>query len=147
MPLCLNYYKFMIILDTLPGKSLFLPFQECNSFQQRHKNNLGKKNSSISRKKIVIFYYNYMEILNLTDLICLWFWIFQFMNIVYHSIYLELVSVIKNLINQSKKEMGNFIQANLRIITWEEHLRKLWELFHALELKEQLCKFLRQRTV
>ena len=47
------------------------------------------------------------------------------MNIIYHSIYLELVSVIKNLISQSKKEIGNFIQANLRLITWEEHLRNL----------------------
>ena len=63
------------------------------------------------------------------------------MTIIYHSIYLELVSVNKNLVSQSKKEMGDFIQVNLRIITREEHLRKLWELFHTLERKEWLYKF------
>ena len=29
----------------------------------------------------------------------------------------------------------------MRIITWEEHLRKLGELFHTLEVKAQLHKF------
>lgn len=36
-------------------------------------------------------------------------------------------------INQSKKE--NFVKAKLRIITQGESLRKLWELFHLLEVK------------
>ena len=44
-------------------------------------------------------------------------------------------------INQSKKEMEIFIQAKLRIITQELQIRKLWELFHPLEVKAQLCKF------
>ena len=30
---------------------------------------------------------------------------------------------------------------NLKIITLEEHIRKLWELSHPLEVKAQLCKF------
>ena len=29
----------------------------------------------------------------------------------------------------------------MRIITWEEHLKKLRELFHPLEVKAQLHKF------
>ena len=37
--------------------------------------------------------------------------------------------------------MENFIQAKLRIITWEQPLRKLQELFHPLEVKAQLYKF------
>ena len=41
-------------------------------------------------------------------------------------------------INQSKKEMENFIQAKLRIITQELQIRKLWELFHPLEVKAVL---------
>ena len=41
-------------------------------------------------------------------------------------------------INQSKKEMEIFIQAKLRIITQELQIRKLWELFHPLEVKALL---------
>ena len=37
--------------------------------------------------------------------------------------------------------MENFIQAKLRIITWEQPLRKLQELFWPLEVKAQLQKF------
>ena len=44
-------------------------------------------------------------------------------------------------INQSKKEMEIFIQAKLRIITQELQIRKLWELFHPLEVKAQLYNF------
>ena len=45
------------------------------------------------------------------------------------------------------RKMENFIRAKLRIITREQPLRKLWELFRPLEVKAQLYKFLRQRTV
>ena len=38
--------------------------------------------------------------------------------------------------------MENSIQGNLRIITQEEHLRKLQEMFHSLEIKAQLNKLL-----
>ena len=53
----------------------------------------------------------------------------------------------KNLISRSKKEMESFILAKLRIINWEQPLRKLWELFHLLEVKAQLYKVLRQKAV
>ena len=43
--------------------------------------------------------------------------------------------------------MENFIRAKLGIMTREQPLRKLWELFHPLEVKAQLYKFLRQRAV
>ena len=56
-------------------------------------------------------------------------------------------SVYEKLISHSKKEMGNFIGAKLRIITQEQPLRKLWELFYPLEVKAQLHRFLRQRAV
>ena len=39
--------------------------------------------------------------------------------------------------------MENFIWAKLKIITREQHLRKLWELLHPLEVKAQLHKFFR----
>ena len=38
------------------------------------------------------------------------------------------------------KEIENFIQTKLRIITQEKHLGKLQELFHILEVKAQLHK-------
>ena len=41
-------------------------------------------------------------------------------------------------ISQSKKEMENFIQAKLKIITQEQHLRKLCELLYPLKVKAQL---------
>ena len=53
----------------------------------------------------------------------------------------------KKLISQSKKEMENFTWVRLRIITQEQPLRMLWELFHSLEVKAQLYKVLRPRTV
>ena len=38
--------------------------------------------------------------------------------------------------NWSNKEMKNFIQSKLRIIVWEQHLRKIWVLlFYPLEVK------------
>ena len=37
--------------------------------------------------------------------------------------------------------MENFIQAKLRLITLQEHLRKLQELFSPLEVKAWLYKF------
>ena len=37
--------------------------------------------------------------------------------------------------------MENFIRTQLRIMTQEQPLRKLWELFHPLEVKAQLYKF------
>ena len=37
--------------------------------------------------------------------------------------------------NWSKNEMNNFIQSKLRIIIWEQHLRKIWVLFHPLEVQ------------
>ena len=58
--------------------------------------------------------------------------------------------VIEKLINsQSEKEMEIFIQVNLRIITWETVLRKLWELFwwgkwgsyYAVILAKEACEF------
>ena len=42
--------------------------------------------------------------------------------------------------------MENFTQTKLRIITWEQLLTKLWGLFHPLEVKTQLYKFLRQKS-
>ena len=42
--------------------------------------------------------------------------------------------------------MENFTQIKLRIITWEQLLTKLWGLFHPLEVKAQLYKFLRQKS-
>ena len=42
--------------------------------------------------------------------------------------------------------MENFTQTKLRIITWEQLLTKLWGLFHPLEVKAQLYKFLRQKS-
>ena len=54
-----------------------------------------------------------------------------------------ILCVNKKLIRQSKKEMENFIWAILRIMTQEQPLRKLRELFHPLEAKEKLYKFLR----
>ena len=47
----------------------------------------------------------------------------------------QLTTVSEKLIHWSKKELENFTQANLRIITQEEHLRELWELFHPVEVK------------
>ena len=44
-------------------------------------------------------------------------------------------------IQTSMKEIKNFIQVILRIITQEWPLRKLWELFCPLEVKAQLSKF------
>ena len=49
-------------------------------------------------------------------------------------------SVNKNSVSWSKKELENF-ESNLRIITKEEHLRKLWELFYPLEIKTQFIHF------
>ena len=43
--------------------------------------------------------------------------------------------------------MEKFIWAKLKIITQEQPLRKLWELFHPLEAKELLYKFLRKRAI
>ena len=37
--------------------------------------------------------------------------------------------------------MENFIRAKLKIITREQHLRNLQDLFHPLEIKAQLYKF------
>ena len=54
---------------------------------------------------------------------------------------LHIPFVGKKLISRSKKEMENFILAKLRIITGEEHLRKLQKLLSQLEVKAQLCKF------
>lgn len=51
--------------------------------------------------------------------------------------------VDEKLTSQSKKEMENFIQAKLRIITWEQPLSKL---FCPLEIKAQLYKFSRQEA-
>ena len=42
---------------------------------------------------------------------------------------------MKKISSQSKKEMENFIQANLRIITQETVFWKLWGLFCPLEVK------------
>ena len=50
-------------------------------------------------------------------------------------------------ISQSKKEMENFIQAKMRIITQEQLLRKLRELFNLLEVKAQIYKLLRPRAI
>ena len=50
-------------------------------------------------------------------------------------------SVDEKLISRSEKEMENFIQAKLRIITREQPLRKLQELFRPLQVKTQLYKF------
>ena len=44
------------------------------------------------------------------------------------------------LIRWSKKKWKFLFEPNLRIITQEEHLGKLWELFHLLEVKAQLYK-------
>ena len=46
--------------------------------------------------------------------------------IVFSDTYKSVVD--EKLISQSKKEM-DFIWGELRIITWEQHLRKLQELF------------------
>ena len=55
--------------------------------------------------------------------------------------------VTRNLISWFKKEMENLILFKLRVITWEQPLRNLWELFRSLEVKAQLPKFLRQSAV
>ena len=55
-------------------------------------------------------------------------------------------SVNEKLISPSKKEMGNFIWANLRIGTQQGHLRKLWEVFLLLEVKYSYISFLRQKA-
>ena len=47
----------------------------------------------------------------------------------------------EKLINQSKKEVKNFVKAKLKIKTQEEYLRKLWELFHLLEVKYNYVSF------
>lgn len=47
--------------------------------------------------------------------------------------------------SQSKKEMANFICANLRLIIRRQSFRKLRGPFHLLEVKAQLREFLRQR--
>ena len=41
----------------------------------------------------------------------------------------------------------NFIQAKLRVITWEQLLIKLQELYCPLDIKTQLHGLLRQRAV
>ena len=38
--------------------------------------------------------------------------------------------------------MENSIQGNLRSITQEEHLRKLQEMLHSLQVKAELCQLL-----
>ena len=55
--------------------------------------------------------------------------------------YICIYTVDQKVINLSKKEVENFIEAKLRNITWEQKLRKLWEVFCPLEGNEQLCKF------
>ena len=57
-------------------------------------------------------------------------------------IYTYKSVIDKNLISLSYKD---FILAKLRIIIWEEHLRKLQELFCPLEVKTHLCKFFERR--
>lgn len=53
-----------------------------------------------------------------------------------------LFSVLtKNWVSWLNKEMGDFIQAEWRIITREQPLRKLWELFCSLKVKAQLHRF------
>ena len=37
--------------------------------------------------------------------------------------------------------MENFIQVKLRIETWKQNCRKLWELFHLLGIKAQIYVF------
>ena len=44
-----------------------------------------------------------------------------------------------------RKSWEILFEPNLRTMTQEEHLRKLWELFHPLEVKAQLCKFFQDR--
>ena len=49
-----------------------------------------------------------------------------------------------NEINKSvdtRKKWKILFQAKLRIVTWEEHLRKLWELFHISEVKASNISF------
>ena len=55
--------------------------------------------------------------------------------------YVKQETIFKKLINQSKKKWKFLFKPNLKIITLEEHLRKLWELSHPLEVKAQLCEF------
>lgn len=49
--------------------------------------------------------------------------------------------VNEKLISWPKKEVENFIEPNLRILTQKEQLRRLWELFCPLEVKAQLYEF------
>ena len=48
---------------------------------------------------------------------------------------------MKKLINRSKKEMERFIQAKLRIITWEQPFRKLREPSRLLEVQHSHVGF------
>ena len=53
----------------------------------------------------------------------------------------DISCVNDKLISWSKKRMENFIEAKKRIITWDQQLKKLQELFHPLEVNAQLYKF------
>ena len=53
----------------------------------------------------------------------------------------DISCVNDKLISWSKKGMENFIEAKKRIITWDQQLKKLQELFHPLEVNAQLYKF------
>ena len=48
---------------------------------------------------------------------------------------------MRNSLVDLRKKRTIFCEPSLRIIAWEDHLRKLWELFRRLEVKAQLYKF------
>ena len=58
-----------------------------------------------------------------------------------HSLGRSPQNVNEKLISQFKKEMEDFIWAKLRIITRDQHLRKLQELLCPLEVKAQVMFF------
>lgn len=61
--------------------------------------------------------------------------------------FLHVVPSTKINHSQSKKEMANFICANLRLIIRRQSFRKFWGPFQLLEVKAQLRECLRQRAI
>ena len=76
--------------------------------------------------------------------LCNFLFVYFFTCAGYLGCFSVSVSFISFSLSWSKKEMEKFIWAKLRIITWEQPLRKAWELFLPLEVKTQFClSFLR----
>ena len=63
-----------------------------------------------------------------------------------HSVKSSIV-LMENESSDLRKKRKILFDPNLKTVTGEEHLRKLWELFCPLETKDSYTRFLRQKAV